>query len=61
MTQWGSPQYYTGSSYSNSPFTPAGYTAPNFDQGSGGPTYAYQPNGQGGGTYVDSHGNVHTY
>ncbi len=61
QTQWGTPQYYTGSSYSNSPYTPGGYTAPNFSPGSGGPTYAYKSNGQGGGTYVDSHGNVQTY
>jgi len=60
-TPWGTPQYYTGSSYSNSPFTPSGYTAPNFSPVSGGPTYAYQPNGQGGGTYIDSRGNVHPY
>ncbi len=47
--------------YSNSPYTPSGYTAPNFTPGSGGSTYATMPNGYGGGTYVDSHGNVHQY
>ncbi len=41
--------------------TPSGYNAPNFNPISGGATYAYQPNGNGGGTYVDSHGNVHSY
>jgi hypothetical protein len=53
--------YTTGSSYSASPFTPAGYTAPNFSPVSGGSLYSYQPNGQGGGTYVDSQGRVHQY
>jgi hypothetical protein len=53
--------YTTGSSYSASPFTPAGYTAPNFNPTSGGALYSYQPNGQGGGSYVDSQGRVHQY
>ncbi len=40
-----------------------GYSMPAdaFTPGSGGAIYSYKPNGQGGGTYVDSHGNVHTY
>ncbi len=62
MTPWGSPSYTTPSGgYSNSPYTPSGYQAPNFSSGSGGPTYAYKPDGYGGGTFVDSHGNIHSY
>jgi peptidoglycan hydrolase-like protein with peptidoglycan-binding domain len=53
--------YTTGSSYSASPFTPSGYTAPSFSPISGGPLYSYQPNGQGGGTYIDSLGREHPY
>jgi hypothetical protein len=53
--------YTTGSSYSASPFTPAGYTAPNFNPTSGGALYAYHPDGQGGGTYTDSQGRIHSY
>ncbi len=49
-----SPGNYVGA-------TPPGYTAPNFSPGSGGSTYAYKPNGYGGGSFVDSHGNVHSY
>lgn len=63
-TPWGSATYnapYGASGYSNSPFTPAGYTAPNFSVGSGGPTYAYKPDGQGGGTYVNSFGQTMSY
>ncbi len=64
VTPWGSPSYTTPSGgYSNSPYTPSGqgWQAPNFTPGSGGATYAYQPNGYGGGTFVDSHGNMHSY
>ncbi len=64
VTPWGSPSYTTPSGgYSNSPYTPSGqgWQAPNFTPGSGGATYAYQPNGYGGGTFMDSHGNMHSY
>ncbi len=46
-----------------SPFTPsgAGWHAPNFSSGSGGANFAYKPNGQGGGTYVNSYGQTMTY
>jgi hypothetical protein len=44
-----------------SPFTPAGYHAPDFSSGSGGANFAYKPNGQGGGTYVNSYGQTMTY
>jgi hypothetical protein len=54
---------YGATGYSNSMFTPtaAGWNAPNFSSVSGGPTYSYQPNGQGGGQYIDSQGRVHNY
>jgi hypothetical protein len=46
-----------------SPFTPSGsgWHAPNFSTGSGGANFAYNPNGQGGGTYVNSYGQTMTY
>jgi hypothetical protein len=46
-----------------SPFTPSGsgWHAPNFQTGSGGANFAYKPNGQGGGTYVNSYGQTMTY
>lgn len=62
MTPWGSATYQTpGGGFSNSPFTPGGFTAPNFSQGSGGATYAYKPNGYGGGTFVTSDGRTLSY
>jgi hypothetical protein len=61
LTDYGTRQYSGPNGISNSPFTPQGYTAPSFNPISGGPSYAYQPNGQGGGTYVDSAGRVHSY
>jgi hypothetical protein len=61
LTPYGTRQYSTGSSISNSPFTPAGYTAPSFDPVSGGPLYSYKPDGSGGGQFVDSQGRVHNY
>jgi hypothetical protein len=61
LTDYGTRQYSGPNGISNSPFTPQGYTAPNFNPISGGPTYSYQPNGQGGGSYVDSQGRVHQY
>ena len=50
-----------GGSNSNSPFTPVGWTPPSFDPVSGGPTYAYQANGNGGGSYITSFGNAVSY
>jgi hypothetical protein len=59
-TYWGTPQYYTGSSYSNSPFTPSGsgWQAPSFTQGSGGSLYATNPETH---QYTDSQGRIHSY
>lgn len=42
-------------------YTPEGYHSPNFDPISGGAIFAYKPDGQGGGTFIDSHGNEHPY
>jgi hypothetical protein len=59
---WGSQVYSApGTAYSNSPFTPSGYTPPSFDSKSGGPTFAFHPNGDGTGTYINSAGNVLGY
>ena len=43
------------------PFTPGGFTAPNFNPVSGGSTYAYQTTGPGMGTYVNSAGRTISY
>ncbi len=70
LTPWGSATYnapYGQTGYSNSPYTPSGYTAPSFSSISGGPTYSYKPNlgsdgkPNGTGTFIDSHGNEHPY
>jgi hypothetical protein len=47
--------------YAASPFTPGGFTAPNFNPVSGGSTYAYQTTGPGMGTYVNSAGRTISY
>lgn len=59
MTPWGSSMFQTPSGgYSDSPFTPsgAGWHPPNYTPGPGGATNAYNPNGFGGGTYINSFG-----
>lgn len=71
MLPWGSATYtMPGGGYSNSPYTPGAnafypgspaYTPPSFDSISGGPTYAYHPDGYGGGTFITSDGRVMSY
>lgn len=62
VTPWGGASYsMPGGGVSLSPFTPDGYTAPNYNPVSGGALYAYHPNGQGGGTFVTSDGRTMTY
>lgn len=62
LTPWGSATYATPSGgFSNSPYTPAGWNAPNFTPGSGGATYAYHPDGNGGGTFLTSDGRTLSY
>jgi len=64
--------YFTSGGYGHSPspgpsgnygssYTPAGYTAPNFNPVSGGSTFAYKSDGQGGGTFVNSSGQTMNY
>ncbi len=53
--------HWSGSSFSASPSTPRGYTAPNYNSKSGGSLYAFKSNGDGGGTYVDSYGRKRSY
>ena len=49
-------------SYAASPFTPSGYTAPNFNPKSGGSTYAYSFNpATGTGSYINSAGRTISY
>ena len=45
----------------SSPYTPSGFTAPNFNRVSGGSTYAYRSNGDGTGSYVNSAGRTIPY
>jgi hypothetical protein len=47
--------------YAASPFTPAGFTAPNYNPVSGGSTYAYRTTAPGVGTYVNSAGRTISY
>jgi len=58
LTDYGTRQYSGPNGISNSPFTPQGYTAPNFNPVSGGALYAYNPQTH---TYVDSQGRTHSY
>ena len=44
-----------------SPFTPQGFTSPNFTPASGGSIYAYQTSAPGVGTYINSAGNTMHY
>jgi len=53
-----------GSSYGQSAFNPGpnyGFEAPNFNPTSGGAIYAYHPNGDGTGTYINSAGQTLSY
>jgi hypothetical protein len=47
--------------YAASPFTPAGFTAPNYNPVSGGSTYAYRTTAPGVGSYVNSAGRTISY
>jgi len=47
--------------YAASPFTPAGFTAPNFSPKGGGSTYAYQTTAPGVGSYINSAGRTINY
>lgn len=48
--------------YASSPFTPAGFTAPNYNPSSGGSTYAYSFNpNTGQGSYINSAGRTLSY
>ncbi len=56
----GSPGYLSNPTVQQA-LTRGGYSAPNFSKGSGGAIYAYKPDGNGGGTYVNSFGQTMTY
>jgi len=47
--------------YAASPFTPAGFAAPNFNPKGGGSTYAYQTTAPGVGSYINSAGRTINY